>query len=164
MCYPSCYRICSGTGTQFSLSLHPAHIPQLHFALADATFWMPHYNGFNYEEFYEFIIDFFEADITPQAQEASAKLLEWWNKYVSVPFLFWLPLIWNPPQSGLPEVFSHTRSCTCIGRTSIPRNSATTTPGCPLIPPALVILCNTSGVCLFYTNITVFHEFLLSNA
>lgn len=44
---------------------------------------MSHYNGFSYEEFYEFIIDFFEADTTPEAQEASAKLLEWWNKYVS---------------------------------------------------------------------------------
>ena len=43
---------------------------------------MTHYNGFNYEEFYEFIVDFFEADKSPEAQEASEKLLEWWNKYV----------------------------------------------------------------------------------
>jgi hypothetical protein len=41
---------------------------------------MSHYNGFNYEEFWEFVVDFFEADQTPEAQEASAKLLEWWNK------------------------------------------------------------------------------------
>jgi len=44
---------------------------------------MNHYNGFSYEEFYEFIINFFKADTTPGAQEVSAKLLEWWNKYVS---------------------------------------------------------------------------------
>ena len=66
-----------------SLFLHPAYTPQVHFALVDATHWMGHYNGFNYEEFSEFIIDFFEADATPQAQEASEKLLGWWNKYVS---------------------------------------------------------------------------------
>ncbi|KAF9781120.1 hypothetical protein BJ322DRAFT_1010928, partial [Thelephora terrestris] len=55
---------------------------QLHFNLTDAIHWMAHYNGFSYEEFYEFIVDFFEADATPEAQEASTKLLEWWNKYM----------------------------------------------------------------------------------
>ena len=34
-----------------SLSLHPAHAPQLHFALVDTTHWMSHYNRFDYEEF-----------------------------------------------------------------------------------------------------------------
>ena len=58
-----------------------SHALQLHFNLTDATHWTAHYNGFSYEEFYEFIVDFFEADATPEAQEASAKLLEWWNKY-----------------------------------------------------------------------------------
>lgn len=43
---------------------------------------MSHYNGFSYEEFYEFIVDFFEADTSPEAQEASANLLDWWNKYI----------------------------------------------------------------------------------
>jgi len=56
---------------------------QLHFNLTDATHWTSHYNGFSYEEFYEFIIDFFEADTTPEGQEASVKLLEWWNRYFS---------------------------------------------------------------------------------
>lgn len=65
------------------VSLPDSLISQLHFNLTDATHWMTHYNGFSYEEFYEFIVDFFEADATPEAQEASAKLLEWWNKYVS---------------------------------------------------------------------------------
>lgn len=55
---------------------------QLHFALTDASAWKDDYNGFAYEEFYEFIVDFFEADITPEGQEASAKLLAWWNRYV----------------------------------------------------------------------------------
>ncbi|KAF9783394.1 hypothetical protein BJ322DRAFT_1008007, partial [Thelephora terrestris] len=52
---------------------------QLHFALCDATHWMNHYNGFNYEEFYEFIIDFFEADQTPEGKAALTELLNWWN-------------------------------------------------------------------------------------
>ena len=43
---------------------------------------MSEYNGFSYEEFYEFIVDFFESDTTPGAREASTNLLEWWNKYV----------------------------------------------------------------------------------
>ena len=32
------------------------HHIQLHFALNDATHWMSHYSGFNYREFYEFMI------------------------------------------------------------------------------------------------------------
>ena len=37
-------------------------------------------NRFSDEEFYEFIVDFFEVDTT---LEASAKLLKWRNKYLS---------------------------------------------------------------------------------
>ena len=55
---------------------------KLHFALCDATHWMSHYNGFNYEEFYEFVIDFFEGDQTPEGIAASRELYNWWNKYV----------------------------------------------------------------------------------
>ena len=54
----------------------------MHFALCDATHWMNPYNGFNYEEFYEFVIDFFEADKTPEGKAASTELYDWWNKYV----------------------------------------------------------------------------------
>ena len=43
---------------------------------------MSHYNGFNYEEFYEFVVDFFEADQTPEGKAASVELHAWWNKYV----------------------------------------------------------------------------------
>ena len=45
---------------------------------------MSHYNGFNYEEFYEFIIDFLEEDQTPEGKAASNELLSWWNQYVSI--------------------------------------------------------------------------------
>ena len=59
------------------------NFPKLHFSLCDATHWMSHYNGFNYEEFYEFVVDFFEADQTPEGKAASKELYEWWNRYVS---------------------------------------------------------------------------------
>lgn len=79
----------------FFISPPNLHIPpsQLHFTLTDATHWMSQYNGFNYEEFWEFIVDFFEADETAPAQEVSTELLEWWNKYILVSFSSLLLLI-----------------------------------------------------------------------
>jgi hypothetical protein len=44
---------------------------------------MSHYNGFNYEEFYEFIIDSLEEDETPEGKAATNELFNWWNQYVS---------------------------------------------------------------------------------
>ena len=58
-------------------------LPKLHFSLNDTTHWMSDYNGFNYEEFYEFIIDFFEEDQTPEGKAATNELFNWWNQYVS---------------------------------------------------------------------------------
>jgi len=57
---------------------------KLHFALNDATHWNSHYNGFNYEEFYEFIIDFFEDDTSPEGMATARELLHWWNRYVYI--------------------------------------------------------------------------------
>lgn len=81
-----------------------SHSTQLHFNLTDATHWMNHYNGFSYEEFYEFIIDFFEADATPVGQEAATKLLEWWNKYISNSILTPATTDTTYSQSSFPEV------------------------------------------------------------
>jgi hypothetical protein len=58
-------------------------LTKLHFSLNDATHWMSDYNGFNYEEFYEFIIDFFEEDQTPEGKAATNELFGWWNRYAS---------------------------------------------------------------------------------
>ena len=55
---------------------------KLHFALNDATHWISHCNGFNYEEFYKFIIDFLEDDQSVEARAATNKLFDWWNEYV----------------------------------------------------------------------------------
>ena len=57
-------------------------LSKLHFSLCDATHWMSHYNRFNYEEFYKFIIDVFKADQTPEGKAASMELRDWWNKYI----------------------------------------------------------------------------------
>ena len=45
--------------------------------------WVSHFNGFNYEEFYEFIVDFFEADQMSEGKAASKEPCDWWDRYVS---------------------------------------------------------------------------------
>ena len=76
-------KICSLTGMLRSYSLFPIYaIPQLHFSLNDATQWTTPYNCFDYEEFYEFIVNFFEADQTPEGKAASRDLLTWWYRYI----------------------------------------------------------------------------------
>lgn len=57
---------------------------QLHFSLNDATQWVSHYNGFNYEEFYEFVIDAIEEDQTPEGKAAMNDLFDWWNQYAPI--------------------------------------------------------------------------------
>jgi hypothetical protein len=56
---------------------------KLHFSLNDATHWTSNYDGFNYEEFYEFITDFLEEDQTPEGKAATNELFNWWNRYGS---------------------------------------------------------------------------------
>ena len=85
-----------------------SHIFQVHFNLTDATHWQHNYNGFSYEEFYEFIIDFFEADTTPEAQEASAKLLGWWNKCVSNSIIACVTTDGECSQNGFSKVCGNT--------------------------------------------------------
>ena len=110
-----------------------SHFPQLHFNLTDATHWNSHYNGFSYEEFYEFIVDFFEADTTPEAQEASTKLLDWWNRYVSRSIITSATTNTEYPQSSVSKVCSHPWSHIRISTTSLPRDRSTSTPGCLFI-------------------------------
>ena len=65
------------------------------------------------------------------------------------------PLTWSILQSGVPEVSSHTRSRTHVNATNIACGPTTTTSGCPLVSPALVVLCNTCDVYSSYINITL---------
>ena len=97
-----------------------SHTLQLHFNLTDATHWTAHYNGFSYEEFYEFIVDFFEADATPEAQEASAKLLEWWNKYTLTSFCSSAATDTAPIRAVFPRsAATRAAAPTSVGRTSL---------------------------------------------
>lgn len=64
--------------TQFFLAGPPS--AQLHFALQNARKWRPVYDDFNYEEFYNFIVDYFEADPSPEGRKAARELLDWWNQ------------------------------------------------------------------------------------
>ena len=47
---------------------------KLYLSLCNATHRVSHYNQFSCEEFYEFIIDFFEADQVPEGKTASKEL------------------------------------------------------------------------------------------
>jgi hypothetical protein len=38
------------------------------------------YDDFNYEEFYNFIVDYFEADTSVYARNETKMLLDWWNE------------------------------------------------------------------------------------
>ena len=114
-------------------------LPQMHFNLTDATHWMSHYNGFSYEEFYEFIVDFFEADATQEAQEASAKLLEWWNKYISDFIATPATADLERPQSSVPEVRGHACGRTQVSATNVACDPATAASCRPVIQPTLVV-------------------------
>lgn len=114
-------------------------LPKLHFALNDATHWMVHYNGFNYEEFYEFIVDFFEDDQTPEGKAATAELLNWWNRYVIIPNAS--SLRFTPPQTCVSTVRCHTCRLIRIRRAKVACSCASTAPSTqPVIPPVSAYL------------------------
>ena len=115
---------------------------------------MSEYNGFNYEEFWEFIVDYFEADETPQGQEVSTKLLEWWNECV-LDFIFISVVTNKYSQASLPEVSSHTSSGPNVGTTCVLCDPTTTASGRPLISTTLLVTGSTPSTYLFKINITV---------
>ena len=135
----------------------------MHFNLTDATHWMSHYNGFSYNEFYEFIVNFFEADAMQEAQEASAKLLEWWNKYISDFIATPATADLECSQSSVPEVRGHVCSCALVSATNVTCDPVTATSRHPVIQPALIVLCRASNVYILYTNIITFSKYLSSN-
>jgi len=121
---------------------HPLHhsswltyLSKLHFSLCDASQWVPHYNGFNYEEFYEFIIDFFEADQTPEGKAASRELFNWWNKYVILPSP---SLLLTPPQTSFPKVCRYSSTLIWLSAAVVTCNP-TRTASKPLTPPTLLV-------------------------
>ncbi|KAL1703843.1 hypothetical protein EV121DRAFT_260335 [Schizophyllum commune] len=56
---------------------------QLHFAFTDAKDWAVVYDGFNYAQFYDFIVDFFEGPHkNAQRRENAEDILAWWNDQI----------------------------------------------------------------------------------
>ena len=108
--------------------ISPSNSPslQLHLALTDATFWTGQYNGFNYEEFWEFVVDFFEADGSAEAQDASNKLLDWWNMYIFIPTLISVVANEHPTEKSSqgPRPHAMRPRCVCGGHASRPCNNS----------------------------------------
>lgn len=59
-----------------------SHFLQLHFALSGASSWNIVDINFNYEEFYNSIVDYFEVTLGPAAKAVIDELLVWWDKCV----------------------------------------------------------------------------------
>jgi len=53
---------------------------QLHFALQTAGQWCRIYDDLNYKKFYNFIVDYIEADSSPEVRKAARELIDWWNE------------------------------------------------------------------------------------
>ncbi|KAE9402407.1 hypothetical protein BT96DRAFT_918251 [Gymnopus androsaceus JB14] len=51
----------------------------LHLALSDAPWWSATHNGYNYQDLWYFIVDFFEDPVDEDAEEHAKELLKWWN-------------------------------------------------------------------------------------
>ncbi|KAJ3750344.1 hypothetical protein DFH05DRAFT_1563987 [Lentinula detonsa] len=51
----------------------------LHFALSDAPWWSATHNGYNYQDLWYFIVDFFEDPVDEDAERHAKELLKWWN-------------------------------------------------------------------------------------
>jgi hypothetical protein len=54
----------------------------LRFALSSANSWRSADIDFDYAEFYQAVVDYFEVTPGPIAKARVADLLAWWNKYV----------------------------------------------------------------------------------
>ena len=58
------------------------HNCQLHFNLQTADSWSPIYNGFDYRELYNYVVDVFEDTPGPAAKKRAQDLLNWWSAWV----------------------------------------------------------------------------------
>ena len=53
---------------------------KLVFNLTDAVQWAESYNGFSFVEFYNFIVDYFEAPSDNASKARVLDLVSWWNR------------------------------------------------------------------------------------
>ncbi|KAJ3831439.1 hypothetical protein F5878DRAFT_675157 [Lentinula raphanica] len=51
----------------------------LHLALTDASRWVHSYDGYNYQDLWNFVVDFFEDPIDDEAAKQAKDLLKWWT-------------------------------------------------------------------------------------
>lgn len=58
------------------------YIIQLHLGLSDASRWTTSHNGYNYQDLWNFIVDFFEDPVDEDEEKRAKELLKWWNEYV----------------------------------------------------------------------------------
>ena len=52
---------------------------QLHFNLQTSGSWTSVYGGFDYQELYNYVVDFFEDTPGPAAKKRAQELLNWWS-------------------------------------------------------------------------------------
>ncbi|KAJ3926634.1 MAG: hypothetical protein NXY57DRAFT_864688, partial [Lentinula lateritia] len=50
----------------------------LHIALTDTSHWTHSYDGYNYQDLWNFVVDFFEDPIDEEAEKQGKELLKWW--------------------------------------------------------------------------------------
>jgi len=100
---------------------------------------MSHYNGFNFEEFYEFIIDFFEEDQSPEGKAATNELFNWWNRFV--PDSISAPSSLMPPQACISPVRRYPSNLNYISKAVVAHGSTTTAPSTLVSLTLLVFVC-----------------------
>ncbi|KAJ3914320.1 hypothetical protein F5877DRAFT_82901 [Lentinula edodes] len=63
--------------TPWSIAYAAVH---LHIALTDASHWTHSYDGYNYQDLWNFVVDFFEDPIDEEAEKQGKELLKWWTE------------------------------------------------------------------------------------
>ncbi|KIK51560.1 hypothetical protein GYMLUDRAFT_181297, partial [Collybiopsis luxurians FD-317 M1] len=54
----------------------------LHFALTNTSQWAAISDSYNYQDLWNYIVDFFEVPVDMDQEDNAKALLKWWNGYV----------------------------------------------------------------------------------
>ncbi|KAF9028414.1 hypothetical protein BDP27DRAFT_1247081 [Rhodocollybia butyracea] len=54
----------------------------LHFGLLDAPHWCCAHNSYNYQDLWNYVVNFFEDPVDEDAECYTEELLKWWNEYI----------------------------------------------------------------------------------
>ncbi|KAF8238278.1 hypothetical protein L208DRAFT_1243132, partial [Tricholoma matsutake] len=78
---PTCGHVATLLGMKMVTPRALAYVAvQLRFALSNANTWNENDGCFNYVDFYNNIIDYFEITLGPESQSQTASLLYWWTR------------------------------------------------------------------------------------